>query len=196
VQHHDGESYILNALSLESSPPLSVAGYVASLRVLRRQSGRGRGPPVDPLAKECDKIDAVRSPQDPPFNPYDARVPSPLTAEELSFWLDILGNFTEEATMGRPRPGPQLPEVTVRDSRGCPGGRASEMCGHADCGVAVLLCALPSSGQTSADLAFVLPPKGGPVGIRQWIETGRCRHADVYLAHILQKLEPWSNRGG
>ncbi len=37
--------------------------------------------------------------------------------------------------------------------------------------------------------------EAGPVNIKQWAEQGKCKHADMYLAQILDRLRPWS-RGG
>jgi len=35
----------------------------------------------------------------------------------------------------------------------------------------------------------------GPVNIKQWAEQGKCKHADMYLAQILDRLRPWSSGG-
>lgn len=86
-----------------------------------------------------------------------------LSAQEVSWWLDLLGNYTEEATA---RPSPADDRAGERKVRGA----------HNP------LWNLPVA-------------EGGPVSIKQWVESGRCRHADLYLAQIVDMLEPWSNGG-
>lgn len=34
-----------------------------------------------------------------------------------------------------------------------------------------------------------------PVNIKEWVEQGKCEHVDMYLAQILDRLQPWSNGG-
>ncbi len=44
-------------------------------------------------------------------------------------------------------------------------------------------------------IEHVSASEGRPVNIKKWVDQGHCKHADMYLAQIVDRLRPWSSGG-
>ena len=119
--------------------------------------------------------------------------PKPLSPSELAHWLDVLGNYTEEA------PAPA--------KKGSAPPKGMYVC--IGCNVPSVGCIVPAnvdppplqqsinSDRRGAEnpLGHLPAAEGGPVNIKRWVEQGKCKHADKYLGQILDRLRVWSNGG-
>lgn len=137
------------------------------------------------------RCDQVRTPEQP--------WPKPLSPAELAHWLDVLGNYTEAAPAGSKK-GAAPNDMYVRLSPAfCAFFNTPH---HMKMHRRAYRPALPPQSHTPSDTRGVENPLGhlhaskdGPVNIKRWVEQGKCKHADKYLAQILDRLRVWSNGG-
>lgn len=138
--------------------------------------------------------------------------PKPLTPSELAHWLDVLGNYTDKGAAQKAAPAE---DVCVRQfsiyRRVCTKRSTDEsFTGFILHPPRPPTYAFPSirspsfppanthdSPRQSVDnpLQDFAAAASGPVNIKEWVGQGKCKHADLYLAQILDRLQPWSNGG-